>query len=726
MKNTIKIKFYTLFVTALAMQLLAVAQPTTPANKLFNEYAYSPAIEKYKKAIKKDPESHEAWSNLAESYRINNFYSEAEDCYSHIASLKKCSNDQKLSYALVLMSNKKYADAKKWLQNYNEATNSTDKRAINLISGIDNLNQLHRDSGYYTVEKLNINSENSDFGTALYKDGFVFSSSRKNISMVKRTHSWTDKPFISMYYTKGNNNNFQEPEMFAKAMQTRYNNGPVCFNSNGTEMYVTTNDNAMPGIPHTKMKTVRLSIFKCVLKNNSWGNAESFEFNSSEYSCAHPALNNDGSRLYFSSDMPGGLGGMDIYVCKKEGDKWSRPENLGNKINTSGNEVFTTIDSEGKIYFASNGLPGIGGLDIFSMKCSKDKYSEPKNIGAPVNSSFDDFAYTYDSKNNSGYFSSNRELKTDDDIYTFKINGLRLEGLVYDEGTGYPIDIVDVKIKKNGIEEENITTGLIGEFERIVDFNTVYNFLASKDPYIANSASLNTAGAQPGSLLHIEIPMANHFAVAIEGSVREKETQNPMNGVAIELMNMKTGKLETGISSSTGKYLFNNLDTGTVYKVIAGNKNCYTQTELKSTKGINENTLFHADFDLLPCEGDIIVIENIYYNLDKHNIRTDAEEPLNKVLTLLNKNPDISILLRSHTDSRANDAYNLALSQRRATAAVEYLVKHGIRKNRLQAKGFGETLLVNKCGNEVYCTEEEHQLNRRTEFQILKSVANNK
>ncbi len=691
--------------------------PKSKGDKLFDQFAFSSAIPKYEKSAKKKPESYALWSNLAESYRINNNYTEAERCYAQLVTLPACTPAQKFNYAMVLMNNQKYDEAYKWLQTYIESSGNGDKRAENFISAIDFLPLFYTDSNFYAMQKLEINSDNSDFGAALYNDGIVFASARKSSSLFERRYSWTDKPFHSLYYSKGLENNFIEPAAFASDIQSKYNNGPVCFSADGQEMYLTCN-NTDGKAKNISDKTIRLKIYKAVLEKGKWKIKEPFQYNNDNYSCAHAALSPDGTRLYFSSDMQGGNGGMDLYVCTKQGSNWSKPVNLGASINTKGNEMFATVDAEGKIYFASNGLPGLGGLDIFSIRNIDGKYTEPHNIGAPINSSYDDFEYVFDSKNNLGYLSSNRENKTDDDIYSFHVNGLRLDGLVYDATTGYPVDIAQVKININDSVTKDISTGLLGDFEMLLDFNSAYDFLASKESYMPNNQKLNTNDASPGSLLKVEIPLGTLPSLTIEGVVYEENTTNPLSGIEVYLLNLKSNDTLFYLTADDGRYSFKDLDPKTEYRVTAVNPECIMSSLDTATTDWKESPTIHADLEIA-CVGNIVRLTNVYYDLDKYNIRRVDEPELNKLADILKKYSTMKIELRSHTDSRADDKYNLMLSQKRANAVVKYLTKKGIKAERLVAIGYGETLPINKCANDVPCTDEEHQRNRRTEFKIL-------
>jgi outer membrane protein OmpA-like peptidoglycan-associated protein len=376
-------------------------------------------------------------------------------------------------------------------------------------------------------------------------------------------------------------------------------------------------------------------------------------FNSDKYSTGHPSLTIDGSTMYFISDMPGGYGGTDIYVVYKSGNGWGKPINLGYTINTTTDEMFPFIASDGTLYFSSDGLPGLGGLDVFKSTKNGTEWTKPENLHAPINSNNDDFAFTIDAKRNQGYLSSNRSGgKGNDDIYAFvpakapQVNCL-LKGKITERNTNTPIADATVKLisMSNGMEQ-SVVTGSDGVY--IFDLNpeSNYTIYATKKGYFTEVKTLSTIGKNCSSPLEQNLQIDLSISKIPDGPI----------------------------------------------KIIAG----------------------QDDNSGLPLPK----INHIYYDFDKADIRPDAQMELDKIVTFMKDNPDMIIELGSHTDSRGKADYNLDLSQRRAASAVAYIVSQGIEQDRISAKGYGESTLVNKCKDGVTCTETEHQQNRRTEFLI--------
>ncbi|HLG35168.1 MAG TPA: OmpA family protein, partial [Bacteroidia bacterium] len=335
-----------------------------------------------------------------------------------------------------------------------------------------------------------------------------------------------------------------------------------------------------------------------------------------------------------ASDMQGGMGGTDIYTVKYENGAWGIPVNMGTTINTIGNEMFP-VSSENNLYYSSDGLVGMGGLDIYKSKNENGSWSAPENMAYPVNSTRDDFSFMPDSASAAtGYFSSNRNSDTGTDhIFSF--------------------------IKK--------------EYQFIVDGLSV-----------------------------------------------EKDSDKPIGGVLVTLINKITGATDSISTGDDGTFTFR-LNPETDFAVVGTKHHYFTQTVDVSTvdKHASESMIVKLRMEVEPVVVEkVYTVENIYYDYDKYNIRPDAAQQLDSVAGVLALNPTINIELMSHTDCRGTDAYNDKLSQKRADAAVKYLVGKGIAKDRLTGKGYGETMLTNECKDGAACAEADHQKNRRTEFKV--------
>ena len=428
------------------------------ANKLYDNLAYAEAIPQYLKALKSESTNSEAIFRVAHCYRLINNMKEAEKWYSKAVQLEESKPAHIVFYTEALMSNGSYQEAEKWIMKYREIAGS-DSRTDRILESLRNINSFNEDSSIYSIRKLSINSNNADCSPVIYNKGIVFSSSRGRIEMIQRVHEWTDLPFFTLYYAKGERDNLKNPEIFAPTITTKFNNATICFNKAGDELYVTRNNINEESEEKDVNEIMKLSIYHFNKSGSKWIDETSFQYNNDQYNYAHPCLSPDGNKLYFSSDMPGGFGGMDLYVCIKNGTTWDKPENLGPTVNTSGNDCFPFIDANNDLYFASNGRGGLGGFDIYFSSRAFLGFSEPFNLGYPINSPGDDFGLVQIESGKSGYFSSNREGKgQNDDIYLFDRLSIPLSVLVYDTKTKMPLIASTVEIKEAGKPKRILTT----------------------------------------------------------------------------------------------------------------------------------------------------------------------------------------------------------------------------------------------------------------------------
>jgi outer membrane protein OmpA-like peptidoglycan-associated protein/Tol biopolymer transport system component len=711
MKSIIQVLFTAIFIVicTISSQAQTISSDLKTANQLYERYAYTPAIEYYKKVIARG-DNWEAKSKLADCYRKINDPLNAEYYYGQVVLNPQATPEQKLYYAQMLQQNGKYPEAKQWYAEFSR-TQPNDKRGANGIAACDQIVGYYKDSSLIRVTYMPFNSENSDITPSYFQDGIVFASDRKVLQ--RGTYEWTGAPFLSFYYVKKIGNEYSAPSIWYGKANTKYHEAGATFTKGFDEQYFTRVNINNGKTQHSSDKTIKLKIYRKTAQGTNWSEANEFPYNSNEYSTGHPTLSLDGQSLYFASDRPGGYGQVDIYVCKREGDSWSLPQNLGSTINTEGNEMFPFISKDNKLYFASNGLSGMGGLDIFVSTYQNGAWSTPKNLGAPINGSRDDFALTTET-GGEGYFCSNR--KGSDDIYSYKKTCLQLNGLVYDEKTGDPLEMANVKVIDLGTQKEVKITDDKGKFNLCLSEEHEYEFIANKDGYLENKVRLSTVNFT-GDQAEVKIPLGKEAIFDLKGKVYNESTKLPMAGIKVTLLNLCDNKTQETITGEDGKYSFK-LQAECKYKVTAVKENCASNTQEKSTIGLKTSQTLYLDFGML-CVGDIVKIDNIYYDLDKSAIRPDAAKELDKTIVVLAQYPTMHIELRSHTDCRAPDDYNMSLSQRRAQSAVNYLISKGVAKERMKATGYGETLPVNRCVDGVQCTDAEHQANRRTEFKIL-------
>ena len=423
----------------------------------FNSYAYADAIESYESLVEKGYTSEDIYKNLGNAQYQNANYRAASDWYRRLFELgdAEIEADYLYKYAQALKSTGKYEESDQWMQKF-ESAKSNDRRAIKFADNPDYLNDIEANSGRYDIENLAINSSDSDFAPSLKEKDLVFSSARNTSRISKIIHEWNNKPFLNLYRsTPSENGDFISAEVLSKSLNKKTHESSTAFTKDGLTVYFTRNNSENGKFNRDESGLSRLKIYRATLRENEWTDIIELPFNSDDYSTAHPTLSADEKKLYFASDMPGTYGQSDIFVVDITSDgSFGTPENLGNSINTEGRETFPFVTDSGILYFASDGHPGLGGLDIFATKIADLGYGRVMNVGAPVNGEQDDFSFIINESNKKGYFASNRDGgKGSDDIYGFKeTKSLNLDcttslkGIVLDKESASPLGNAKVRL----------------------------------------------------------------------------------------------------------------------------------------------------------------------------------------------------------------------------------------------------------------------------------------
>ncbi len=804
------------------------------ANNRMEILDYMGAIQEYNKILAKDDIA-EAKINLAECYSKVSDIDNAEYWYGQVVRLPEAEPIHYLKYGYMLQRNGKCDMAREWFQKFVEAV-PDDSRGRHLLRACDYRQELEqKNAGIYEVDHMPFNSGLDDFSPMFYGDGLVFASETFQQGPSKRLHCWTGNPFLELMYVDGDSDStqcladFGDPEKFSNSLNSKYHDAAVSFGEEDNTIYFTRNNLLNGKARKDDEGIIRLKIYSAEGSggegSTSFSNLESLPFNSDEYSVAHPALSPDGQYLYFASDMPGGFGGMDLYVSESEDGRWGPPINLGPKVNTEGHEVFPFYGHDDNLYFASDGQVGLGGLDIYQMQKKKEfnEWGDIINLGAPVNTVDDDFGFIINKDRTCGCFSSDREGGFgDDDIYCYRRNAATLELLVYDEKTGEPIEGAEVVSDCTG---NTYYTDAEGKAIIEQKLNQCCTFSASKETYEDNAKEGCTTGMASGETKVVEIPLTkpvdclltgtvtsggsvltNHPVIIkgdcveggsytvmtddngsyayqliencaytvsarkagfIGGSEQSFNTNDPTNCSFIKNFNLAPPTLPaqpdyssvtdtrnttttTYPSTTTTTYpttTYPSTTTTTTYPSTTYTTGTTTTTYPSSTtSGWSSTDIVNqaAGSDPLVCcsmyeglSGSFGTLEvspsvkytqpgeplpyllHIYYDFDQSYIRDDAVSELSKLLGMMNENPSVIVEIGSHTDSRGSNKYNDRLSQRRSESVVRWLKEQGIPASRLQAQGYGESMNVNNCINNVPCSEQEHQLNRRTEFRIV-------
>jgi outer membrane protein OmpA-like peptidoglycan-associated protein/tetratricopeptide (TPR) repeat protein len=721
-------------ISLLAFESVAQNPTVKSANKLYSSKLYVQAIPKYESALRKDSANADVLTNLGDCYRLTNNNRGQLICYGKLVKTGKAEDIHKLYYGQALMEAGKYDDAKKYMEEY-----KGDKRGEAFTKAITNLLKFSKNADAYALKEFMHNSKFDDFSAFTFmNDKIIFTSNRTKSTWITRRHGWTGNSYCHMFMTEKNEfGEYETPAMFIAEYAPKFNDGPFCASKDGTNIFFTRNstnkkDQSLDG-------SQKLKIMQATILNDNLQSLMVLKFNSNEYNCAHPALSADGKTLYFASDMGGGQGGMDLYYCKKDaGGAWGSPINLGEKVNTKGNELFPSITEDNILYFASNGHEGLGGLDIYETKIRDDKAGKVYNMGKPVNSEHDDFAYNLNADGKKGFLSSNRKNGgMNDDIYNVDVlrkvsRGKTVNFIIKDKNTQELLPLTTIKLNT-----DSFMTNEKGEFQTVLEEDINYALLVKREKYFEIQDSISTKSSTEEEEFTKTIELEIDPNLTLLAGIYDAKTGAGIEGVKIKIKDLaisndfellKTEKNGEYRKPIKGKKIGDKL----LYLVTIEKEGYVTKTlnftyDIKKEGEIQMNELLALTIGKVEVGMDLakmIDIKPIYFDLGKSKIRPDAAIELNKVVAIMKEYPNMIIELGAHTDCRGGAAANLKLSGARAVAAAGYIVKQGIDKTRISGKGYGESKLLNTCGCEgkvkSTCTEYEHSVNRRTEFIIVK------
>jgi outer membrane protein OmpA-like peptidoglycan-associated protein/tetratricopeptide (TPR) repeat protein len=646
----IKNLLYSLFLSVFFLHAFAQKSTIDRAENNYERFAYVDAIDNYEKVAAKGYQDEKMFQKLGNAYYFKAEFLQALKWYEQLFSLYPNQEPEYFyRYSQVLKSKGDYKKADEILEQFTQKK-VNDKRGLLFKDNQNYLEEIKTNSGRFDIVDAGVNSAFSDYGSSFLGNKLVFTSARDTGGVSKKVFKWTNKSFTNLYWSEIKpDGEIGMPQRFESSINSKFNESTPVFTQDGKTMYFTRNNFLEGKRGRDANKITLLKLYKASLdKEGKWVNVTELPFSSNEYSIAHPALSIDEKTLYFASDMPGSLGQSDLFRVKINTDgSYGIPENLGPEINTEGKETFPFVSMDNELYFASDGRPGLGGLDVFVARIATDNsFYSVQNVGEPINSNQDDFGFLINSKNRNGFFSTNREGgKGYDDIYRFVENRRltceqTLTGLATDKDSGEIIPNAKMSLFDSDFKPlQVVQTDEQGHFSFPVDCNKNYYVRGEKDEYLTNEIFVKS-------------------------------------------------------------------------KIFSGIKEVPVVLE-RRLKPIGVGT------DL----SKTLNIPIIYFDLNKSFIRKDAAYELAKVLAVMQQFPEMKIEVRSHTDSRQTAKYNDKLSEARANATVDWLVKNGINSVRLIGKGYGESQLVNHCSDGVKCSEEEHQANRRSEF-IIVSMGN--
>ena len=620
MKKNILLLFFVFVNISISAQNI----DTKVADKLVESHDYVQAVQKYLALIEKGNSDSYVFKQLGDSYYAMNNTTEAEKWYAQAIKTKQ-NAETYYRYGQVLKSNGKYDESNVQMKTFATLLPS-DKRAEEFNKNPNYIDRLKSIEPTFQIVKLSINSDRSDFGAVLYNNTLYFASARNESNKI---YSWNNEPYLDIYKSTYNTDGTYSEPVPVGELNSRFHEGPVSLSKDGNSIYFSSEsfkDKLFVNDKAHKLRFGQVNLYKANNENGNWVNILPLSINSKSYSTGNPSIDKEGKTLYFASNMPGSIGGTDLWKVEINSDGTiGTPENLGSAINTTGDENFPFIGEDNILYFSSNGLTGFGGFDIFSADLKNG--GKANNLGEPVNSSKDDFAFSFNTEKNVGYISSNRSGI--DDIYsTLPICKSQIQTIVKNSKTGEQI---------------------INSRVAILDANNVV--------------------------------------------------------------------LENKLSDSQGRVLFDvECDKGYIVEVY---KDGFMSNKTTITK--TDSGLFSVDVSLEPIDVIVteteIILKPIYFENNRSSITIQAAEELDKLVYLMSQNKDLVIYVKSHTDSRGKDDYNMDLSERRAKSTIQYIISKGISADKISGKGFGESELKVNC---LECTDEENALNRRSEFMIVK------
>ena len=572
---------------------------------------------------------------------------------------------------------------------------------------------FYRDSSLCRIYDSGLNSEKGDFGASYFKNELAYVSKSVNYRNYKSQYGWDLDYYTNVHIAaKITDSTFESGTLEKSFYLTKAHDGPVSYNSKGDQMLITRNlVDVSKGT-----KNITLSLYLSNLVNGIWSEPVLLPINAVGYNSGHAVFAEKDQSIYFVSDRPGGFGEADIWRSSLTNGTWSNPVNLGNTVNTSQNEFFPFI-FENKLYFASDGHLGLGGLDLFEF--SSSGIGAVKNLGSPINSSFDDFALITQN-GMTGFISSNRGDNTDR-IYYFRKRPVRVElnGIVYAKyKENEPLSQQLVTITDLGtLHTDTLLSNEFGQFSQLIEADHSYKISTRKEEFILlKEVSVSALNIVKDTIIRCELAL-KPTTIQIHLRVTEERSGKVISQAKTSLTDYSINKDTSSFTNEQGIVTFK-ADRNKTYWAYASKKGYKDDNTAFNTTNENDKVI---DLELrLPpiVKGDRFKLENIFYDLNKSTLRPESKIALDKLADFILKN-DLKIELSAHTDARGSDAYNLKLSQARAQSCVDYLISKGVKKSNITAKGYGETKLINKCKNNVTCPEDMHQENRRTEVKIL-------
>ncbi len=717
------ILFISVWAISLFNSVLAQKKEMAAAKELENGGRFSMALQLYKKAEAKDkylaPEERvELYKSIIYCNTKLSNPKATEKYFEKIKDEEALTDSLAIKYSEVLRTLGKFPDAEKEYLAVANKQNDARLKA-NMLATLDWFKKYRNNIQPYKIARTNIKTDGLSMGVEEYKNGVIIGMPKKEEEQVFYNLGFSEKK---------DSIHFSEPVLLSKNLTSKFYEGYPSYDAKNKILYFTSNSlsktKVKQGGKKDKGNINRLKIYKSVWVDGDWSEKEELPFNSMEYDCLHPSISEDGNTLYFTSNKKGGIGGYDIYKVTKQGDKWSEPFNLGSLVNSIGDEMTPKIVND-VLYFSSRGFFGFGGSDVFKVNL-KDKEAKIENLGKPVNSEKDDFAFIIN-KEDRGYFSTNRDSKKAEDlIYSFVYYPVNI---VTDAENGERVEDIDVtilaKVDGEWKEVHKQSTNKKGEWH--FDFKDDVDYKVLFDNSYRNSKEIILPASGDRNKQLKELQNVDLQRVFIDGYVIDEETKKGIEGVKEVLFEEnENGEFEEIDSTWTDKdgYWRFDVEKNKVYEVEIQRVD-YKLEKIKIEPigdGEPHRKSYVSELKIIRNQDDekVLDAENIFFEVNSATITKDSYKVLDQVIGYLKAHPYSKLEIAAYTDCTGDDALNMALSQRRAEACAKYVIKGiGGKAFRVRSKGYGETKPLNPCA-EQEANPEIAAKNRRVEFKLVK------
>lgn len=701
----------------------------TKVERIFKKENYFEVIQILKEKEKEISLNFNEIEYLALSYFYNNDYSNAYLYFNKSIELKELSTNNKFYYSHCLKAIGDEANSNIYLKKYYSEIGR------NLDTYFEDLDAVKRLGNRYKIKNIKkVNSEYSDIVSSSVDGLLYFSSSRPN-KLEAEKYKWNNQPFLDNFKMRKDSSVVSFSEL-----NSDYHDGDISINKINDDIYFTSSK-PDEKVYLKKDQIITTKIYRGVFENGSLKKLILLPFNSNEYSCKNPYVDYKNDRLYFSSNKPGGEGGFDIYYVDL-----NEPiivKNLGADTNSSGDEDFFFIDSEKNIFFSSNGYVGFGGKDVYTRIFDKNMntYKRVMNVGLPLNTKYDDFAYKA-SETNKGFFSSNRkssEALGDDDIYSFiELIPLDLDkivqtvsGTIKDSGSNAGLSNAKIKfITEDGLEFSTISDSQGKYSISDIPGNKKYNIVVDADRFKTKTEPFSTTSVKYDKLQKDISLEAAECLQLFSGNIKDKNDLKTLAGVTVSFYDSSNNLIKSVKTDVNGHYeIYAPCGKTLLFKAdLNENEDPYYAEYREYIETDNEWGKKHdKNIDLIPVDsrgllsdknGNILIpTKPIYFAYNSSTVESVSFEELDKVIALMKEHSKWKLIIESHSDMRGKDSYNLTLSNKRAESTKKYMLEKGIEPGRIICKGFGETRPLIDCITKE-CSEEEHGINRRSEFII--------